>query len=520
MAKQQTPLEKECDQRLAECRRQKTLFEPDLREAYFFTDPHRFRDVLSTSRPSMQRENDAAQLATSIGMEVAGDFTTEMVNTFMPPIIPWADQKAGDDIPEEQREEIDGLITEQTTAIMDAIKESNLYDTAALGFTPDLSLGTVALWVEDVAAHEPINCQSVPIRELEISVGPRGDIDTRFVVRHTKFRYLPALLPDVEMPAEIARKAKASPQAHCRVEWGFWRDWTRQDDVVWKSVVRVAGKVVAESELEGEGSCPLIVARFNPDSMYAFGKGPAIRALPELRTLDETEILTMESADGQIHPAFVYADDGVLNLSDGIEAGAGYAARAWGAGSPIQRLTPEGNIEFGEFRIAKIEGRIRRMFFVDFPEQAGKTPPTAEQWMDEMIRAKRRIGTPGRVFWKEGPAEVFKRYKFLLEKRGSIEPITVNGRQLALVPYDPTEQAQEHQEVSIAGRIMDIARTNFPQSFEVMVDGPATIEKIQRKLRDKIIVLRNQGGMMEAAQMMGAMQGGGGGAPPGDEGML
>ena len=96
MAKsQQTPLEKECDQRLAECRRQKTLFEADLREAYFFTDPHRFRDVLSTSRPSMQRENDAAQLATSIGMEVAGDFTTEMVNTFMPPIIPWADQKAG-----------------------------------------------------------------------------------------------------------------------------------------------------------------------------------------------------------------------------------------------------------------------------------------------------------------------------------------------------------------------------------------------------------------------------------------
>ena len=67
---------------------------------------------------------------------------------------------------------------------------------------------------------------------------------------------------------------------------------------------------------------------------------------------------------------------------------------------------------------------------------------------------------------------------------------------------------------------MDIARTNFPQTFEVMVDGPATMEKIQRKLRDKIIVLRNQGGMMEAAQMMGAMQGGGGGVPPGDEGMM
>ena len=155
------------------------------------------------------------------------------------------------------------------------IKESRTSTNDGLHWvlTPDLSLGTVALWVEDVAAHEPINCQSVPIRELEISVGPRGDIDTRFVVRHTKFRYLPALLPDVEMPAEIARKAKASPQAHCRVEWGFWRDWTRQDDVVWKSVVRVAGKVVAESKLEGEGSCPLIVARFNPDSMYAFGKG-------------------------------------------------------------------------------------------------------------------------------------------------------------------------------------------------------------------------------------------------------
>lgn len=36
-----TALEKEAKQRLADCRKRKAQFERDIREAYFFTAPHR-----------------------------------------------------------------------------------------------------------------------------------------------------------------------------------------------------------------------------------------------------------------------------------------------------------------------------------------------------------------------------------------------------------------------------------------------------------------------------------------------
>jgi hypothetical protein len=37
-----------------------------------------------------------------------------------------------------------------------------------------------------------------------------------------------------------------------------------------------------------------------------------------------------------------------------------------------------------------------------------------------MARAQRRIGRPGLPFWREGPAKIFLRFKYLLERAGAI----------------------------------------------------------------------------------------------------
>lgn len=515
MSEDRTPLEKEATQRLHDARRQKAHVEADLREGYYFTAPRRARDVSSTTTTDT-RPGDAATLSTSTGIEVAQDFATEIINTFMPSTIAWASQVAGIDIPEAQKAEAEEAIGEQTDAVMAAIKASNFYDAASMGFMPDLGLGTIALMIEDLRPSEPIMCQVVPLKELEIALGPFGEVDDRFVVRHTRFRYLPALLPGVELPGEMAKKVKDAPNERCRVSWGWWRLWDRTNDVWWQAVTRVNEKVVASAQLRGEGSCPLIVARFNPDPQFAWGDGPTLQALPELRELDEAKALKRENRDFQIHPAFAYQDDGIINFSTGIEPGVGYPARPWGNGSPFAKLSFEGNLELAEYDMLQLVSTIKRLHFVDHPEQLGKTPPTAEQWMEQIMRARRRIGTPGRVFWREGPAEVFKRFKWILQARGSIEPVRINGREVALVPYDPTEQAQEHQEVSVAARILEMARNFFPQTAAVAIDERATLEAIRAKLRDKIVVIRSEEELQQAVETLApllGMGGGMGGAP-------
>jgi hypothetical protein len=38
---------------------------------------------------------------------------------------------------------------------------------------------------------------------MEINLGPFGEIDDRFIVRHTKNRFVKALLPGIDLPEEI-----------------------------------------------------------------------------------------------------------------------------------------------------------------------------------------------------------------------------------------------------------------------------------------------------------------------------
>lgn len=515
MAGEKTPLEKETAQRLQDCRRYKSQIDIDLREGYFFTAPQRCRDVSSQSAQTDRgRETDASELQISIGMELAQDFATELLNTFTPKIIEWAQQQRGIDLTEEEWGEIEEEVSAQTTTIFEAIRASNLYAALALAYMPDASLGTTGLWVSDLRAHEPIVSQAVPLREMEINIGPYGDIDDRFIVRHTRYRYLPALLPGIELPAEIQKKVKEKGNERCVLSWGWWRLWDRNDDVCWQHVIRVDQKSVFDTVLKGAGSCPFIVWRFNPDTMFPFGHGPALQALPELRRLDETEALKIENADFQIHSPFIYSDDGVMNFENGIEPGMGYKARPW-QHAPIERLSFDSNVSFAEFVTQDIERRIKRLFFADYPEQQGKTPPTAEQWLDEIQRAKRRLGTPGEIFFKEGPAELFLRFKYLLKARGVIDEIEVNGKTVALTPYDPTEQAQEFQDVQVAGRILQMAQAYFSQTAAVEIDGSATLANIKKKLRDKIVVLRDATQVQSAIEQFGPLLGGAEGGGPG-----
>lgn len=517
MAGEKTALEKDALSRLKDCRDQKLEIERDLREGYFFLAPRRSREVLSTTAMHVtDRSEDSGELQTSFGMEVGQDFVTEIINTFMPQAIGWAQQRPGIDVNEDDWEEVEEQINKQTDAIHAAIKASNFYPAVAQAAMPDLPLGTMAMMIQDLRATEPIVCLPVPARELEINIGPYGEVDDRFIVRHTRYRHIPALLPGVKLPDEIAKKVKEKGSEKCRVAWGYWRLWERQENVVWQRVIMIGEKIVDSGELVGEGSCPLIVGRFNPDPMFAWGDGPTLQCLPELRHLDEVESLKIDNFDNQIHPPFAYPDDGVVNFSSGIEPGMGYPMRP-GSGKDFVKLAFDGDPNIAEYVTEERHKRIRRLHFVDQPEQLGKTPPTAEQWLDENMRAKRRIGTPGLIFWREFPANVFLRFKWLLEKRMKIQPVKVDGKTVSLVPYDPTEIAQDHQDVNVARMILEVARTVFPQLAEVAIDPLETLKNIKKKLRDEVVVIRSQEELAQAvevaAPIMGA--GGGGGAPSG-----
>ena len=107
---------------------------------------------------------------------------------------------------------------EGTGLIFEAIEASNFYGEFGKGANPDLAIGTVATWIDSGRPGRPIQCQSIPIRELEINIDAEGCIDDRFVSRWVRPRYLQRIFPNEQLPAKIieAGKARVGERAHQR----------------------------------------------------------------------------------------------------------------------------------------------------------------------------------------------------------------------------------------------------------------------------------------------------------------
>lgn len=518
--------EKEALTRLADARKQKVQFELDMREGYFFAAPHRQRTVYSTTRPSTTKPKDAALLNTSFGFEICGDFPTVIINTFFPKQAPWVVRRAGAMVPEEQVEQIELEATEQDGKVFKSIIASNFYAEVGKAFNPDLALGTVALWIDHKNKWMPPNVQCVPLRELEINLGPDGAVDDRFLVRYTKLRHLPAVLPGVAIPEKINKKAEKDGGKDCIVVWGFWRIYDDTGDEKWRHVVLIDDTLVHEAELKGAGSCPLLVARFNATPEWSFGTGPLIQALPELRMMDELAGKQIKNVDMLLAPPIAFPDDSFTNISEGIETGFAYPVRPGSEGA-IKNIydppSPDPAIYFTQDR----EQKIKRLFFLDWPTQRGDTPPTATQWLDEMTLAQRRIGTPGETFWFEFCAGSFQRFLYLLEKAGQVMPITVDDgegkkRPVSLMPYNPAQRSAEQEEVALFSRFAQIGTQAFPEEWKLATDGAKTLDNIANKMGVNAIWAKRSKADVQAAigNIKSLMGGNAAGAPaiPGQPG--
>jgi len=498
------PLEREAIARLLAARTQKSYREQEIKECYFFASPMRQRTINSMSEPSRAPPLDAGELNTDKAFLLCGDFITEVVNGYMPEAQPWCELGPGMDLPEGAWAKVDDTAKKNTAKVFNAMKASNLYPEVTKSFNPDLAIGTAAMWIDRLHPSQPIRCVAVPFRELEINSGPHGDVDDRFAVRWTRNCYARELLGE-EIWAKVDEKIKKhvadKGEVRCQIVWGFWRKWEDKSNECWQHVVLLDNNLVHDVEIKGEGCCPLIVMRFNPNADWVFGFGPLWQGLPSLRQIDEAELMLQENAELALRPPTTFPNDSFTMVEQGLEAGMSYPIQP-GTENAIKNIyaPPPANPEYYAYEQRMKD--LRKLFFVDLPEQSGDTPPTATQWVDELARAQRRIGTPGLPFWREGPASIFTRFKYLLEKAGTIAPIQVNGVTVATLPRNPAQAAAELQEVAMFGKAVSLLGGTFPEEFKANADGRATMEAVLKKMRVTLLVLRDKGEVAKAVDQI------------------
>lgn len=522
----ESPLEQEAKDRLGAARAWKAQWEMDFRECYFFASPHRQRLLSSTAISStVVRIQDAGDLNTDEAFILCGDFITEVVNGFMSPDKPWCKRGPGMDLPGGENgpiwKKVKDQIGKDDITIFNAMKASNLYSEVPKAFYPDLAIGTVGLWIDRPHPAWPIMNSAVPLREIEVNLGPYGDLDDRFAVRSTRNVHVRQLVGEEiwakikpDLRKEITEKAKDRTQ----VVWGFWRLWDRKDNEVWQHVVMVGktgNNLVHDVEIMGEGCCPLWIGRFNPSPDSPFGLGPLIQGLPSLRQIDEAELMLSENAELSLRPPVTFPSQSFSSVEQGFESGMAYPIEP-GHEKAIKNIydAPPANPE--NYAYEKKLKKLRKLFFVDLPEQSGDTPPTRAQWMDEAARAQRRIGTPGMPFWRD-LAQIFIRYKYLLEKSGAIAPVQVDGRAVSTQPLNPTQAAARLQKLAEAANTGATIAGLWPEEYKMNIDGRASMETwIEQADVGELLVMRPVSEVAKATDQMAKLAGARHVGDPGD----
>jgi hypothetical protein len=449
---------------------------------------------------------DPEEIFADVVANVAEDFYGDLFHTMTPENEPWVAFQAGVAVPEEEVDSVTEQIEAREKKLDKAIKASNYYDEGPTAFQ-DAVFGTVALWADRPSLSSPIVFEAVPCSEVYLIIGPNG-IEDRFRRKKYYYRDLKVLLPEAKFPKALEDKINnASHTAKAEVIWGFWRDYSDPGNPVWRQEIKVDKKSVGlAQELGPDGSCPMIPGRFGAVPNSPWGKGPGRKMLPTLRVLDELVRMNLEAMDHTLDPAVIYAHDGILDLSDGLEAGIAYP-KAPGNDRAVETVGG-GELDYGFFTEERIEERVRDGFYRDF-QQRGKTPPSASQYMGEEQKQIRRMARPAGKLWKELGVGILKRVEWLeTQAGGSLQgekPITIDGNTVTIRPISPLERAQAREKVLVAQQIMGMAQENLgPEQAGLAINGPNTIKNIKKELKDEIVDVRSQEQIMELARAMQA----------------
>lgn len=464
-----------------------------IEESFRYTCPGREKDFNRNNNKTV----DETTTFTSLGEELANDLGGDFVTYYTPAEVKWANYIVTAPIPEDAQKAVLEMVQDREDTMHELLQASNYNDIAPQWGFEAASHGTPALWSSFSHIAQPIHFEVIPPHELLLTPGHLGYLD-RFREKDVPANSLVALFQgydvDLSEPELVAKTQK--PGATCKVCWGFWLDWSDPGNPMWHCEITVDQKpVVAAPIVLGPmaGSCPILVGRFNPRVGMPWGRGPGIKALPDLRTLDKVNETVLSGLDQSLMNTIIYADDGFLDLSEGIDAGRAYPAQRGFNREQVYDLSRSVNTDQGWFTAERLEAQIRMAFYQDGPRQKGDTPPTAAQWLDERRRVQQRLGKPSAPIWSELIYPLVQRVEFMAVQLGRMpEAITHDGQSITVSPISPLQKAQNQDKVMVTRSNLDLAMTLLQDQLPNFVDVLATLEDVKKASGDELLKLHKE----------------------------
>jgi hypothetical protein len=268
---------------------------------------------------------------------------------------------------------------------------------------------------------------------------------------------------------------------------------------------------------------PAAIPRWVKASGEIYGRSPAMKALPDIKMLNQMKVTTIKGAQKTVDPPILVPDDGYLNPPNMVPGGLNF----YRAGSPdkIQPFSTNSRIDFGIELIKQTAQQIREAFFIDQLQLAQAGPQmTATEVVQRTEQAMRLLGPILGRQQNELLRPIIDRMFDIMERRGALPdniPDVLRGREIRVQYSSLISRAQRASEAQNILRTLEAATPFINANPELMdnFDGDKAVRYISRlfSMPQEIIVNKRdmerirkqraaaqQAAMQQQAQSQGA----------------
>ncbi len=353
-------------------------------------------------------DGDIATLFDATASDAVDNLAASMYSLLTPPESLWINLVRESDLSPD---------ADVATSVLRAhLNDSNFYTTVHQCYTDLVVLGTACLFMAEnpVGMDSAFSFTAIPMKDIAILPG---------AIFHTTSLPVADLVekyPNITLPKKINDMLKNNPETPIRlVQSLVGKDFTAWIDVGGD----FENNIVARGTFETN---PYIIFRWSVVSGELYGRGPVLRALPDIKTANKVVELVLKNATIAVSGIWQADDDGVINLSNINLTPGSIIPKAVGS-SGLTPLSSGANFDVSQIVLRDLRDRIRHTLLADRLGLLSDKEMTATEILARNADMVRILGaTYGRLL-HEFIRPLCERGLQILSRRGLIDKISLHS---------------------------------------------------------------------------------------------
>ncbi len=451
-------------------------------ECYEYALPQRvgFYSDAAIKQPGSKKLYDA----TAVG--AAEQLAASLLGNLTPIWSSWFGLKPGPDLTDAEADALAPVLEKASQTIQAHFDRSNFAVEIHQCYLDLVVGGTAALSFEeaDIGDFSAFKFSAIPLSQIVMEEGENARLDNCYRIIPMTLDQLMSRYVDIasDIPAEIIKKSSQNPQTRFDILEAIIPNGLVYDYIV-LLIDNIDQPVILKSGTFSQS--PIIGFRWLKSPNETYGRSPVMKALPDIKTVNKVVELILKNASIAVTGIWQADDDGVLNPAN-ISLIPGTIIPKAVDSKGLQPLEMPSRFDVSQLMLENLQNNIRHALLTDKFAPITNTPMSATEVLERVAEMSLILGATYGRLQSELLTPLIQRAFSILQRRGEVPDISLDGRLVAVDYRSPLARAQGQRNIQNTLSWLNTVFTMGDQAIS-NIDIPAAI----RFLGDALAVPSN-----------------------------